>query len=174
MKSNFLLIAFVSVIGFFISAQDVKANPDPAYKVDLVSKNATASGRVDLKYEGYQYLRNKTTAMLDNKIASQSVRAKELGLVPQGGYITVTIERDTIDAADTKWFEYVVVKDGKVIQRVMGEKSIPEMPLDADDPWWSLDVFRLDRPIKSGITVYVVDTLQGGRDQFIITRKSLK
>jgi len=124
-------------------------------------------GYVQIKYFDYDFQYNKELAKLNDRMASNGEIEKLKSSISKGGYIVIEVYRLTIGAANTKWFEFIIKDGKKEIYRKKGRTAIANVPLD-NKYWWGSDVIFLPVEIRDKITLYVVDGVMGGRDEFII------
>ncbi len=77
----------------------------------------------------------------------------------KGGSIRLSIERPTIDAADTRFFS-IIIKDKNENEkyRVDLPSDIPETP-NSNDYWWNIRSEWIPERIEKPFFVYVVDRL---------------
>lgn len=100
--------------------------------------------------------------------ANRMVEASTDGL-PQGR-ILIHYEALSIGAANTKWLEYVVLKDGAEVYREAGRDQIANLPRGSGGParyWWGTDV--VDIPVDAPFELVVISNLDDKRDTFRIT-----
>ena len=82
----------------------------------------------------------------------------ELQLLPKGGLIKIEVLSNTIDSANTKWWEYIVLSlNGKVIMRKRGSDTLPNYTKSRiDNVWWSdTDVFSLQNDVGRPFKKYI-------------------
>ena len=82
----------------------------------------------------------------------------EFQLLPKGGLIKVEVFSNTIDSANTKWWEYIVLSlNGKVIMRKRGSDTLPNYTKSRiDNVWWSdTDVFSLQNDVGRQFKKYI-------------------
>lgn len=126
---------------------------------------------VGIEYKDYQTVYNDRVTELDNRLADENTRRSEIDAISEGGMIIITIKRYTIEAANTSNFEYVIFENDIEIFRQNGEPSVPDYYIDSGGTttWSNIEVISLPHAIKDSITLYVIDNLGGGRDEFKIT-----
>ena len=129
----------------------------------------TRYGNVSIEYKSNKVLRDEKLKALDNRLADDATKRRELASIPDGGIIFICIRRLTIGAANTNYFEYVIKEGDREVYRASGDNDIPEIPSSARGLWWNTDVIYVMNDFEN-ITLYVIDKLLGGRDQFIVTK----
>lgn len=129
---------------------------------------------VGIEYKDYQTVYNQRVTELDNRLADEKTRRSEIGTISEGGMIIITIERSTIESANTSNFEYVIFENDVEIFRQYGTPSVPNYTINSSGSttWWNIEVIYLPNAIKDSITLYVIDNLGGGRDEFKIISPS--
>ena len=129
---------------------------------------------VGIEYKDYQTVYNERVNELDNRLADEKTRRSEIDTISAGGMIIITIQRYTIEAANTRNFEYVIFENDVEVFRQHGTPSVPNYTVNSSGTttWWNIEVISLPNVIKDNITLYVIDNLGGGRDEFKITSPS--
>jgi hypothetical protein len=107
---------------------------------------------------------------LKNRMTPDYEIEKAISEIPSGGFITIKIFRASIGAANTKYFEYVLVKDGIEILRRSGSDNIAETPIYPSFMWRNLSIISVSQKLENRITLYVIDNLGSTRDVYEITR----
>ena len=126
-------------------------------------------GRVSIKYEDHEESKRKVFADSANRMSSQSVIDYEINKIPEGGYITVLIERSSIRSANTNNFQFITEVDGWQIYNQAGGNSIANVPGNTG-MWWNIEVIPIDRSLVRELKLYVSDRITGGRDEFTIIK----
>ncbi len=126
--------------------------------------------RTRVEYESYDYMVNDLQEKAKVKMWTQDKIDNEITRLPKGGYILVHVSGITIDAANTKWWEYIVqTMDGKEILRKRGDNDIPEYSTSQyGTTWWNIDGFSLPVDVGDTFKVYVIDNLSNKRSGFIV------
>ena len=114
--------------------------------------------RARIEYSSYKKLVNDTKKNAKLRMWTQNKINSEFQLLPKGGLIKVEVFSNTIDSANTKGWEYIVLSlNGKVIMRKRGSDTLPNYTKSRiDNVWWlDIDVFSLQndvgRPFKKFI-----------------------
>ena len=82
--------------------------------------------RARIEYSSYKKLVNDTKKNARLRMWTQNKINSEFQLLPKGGLILIHVSSNTIDSANTKWWEYIVLSlNGKVIMRKPGSDTIP-------------------------------------------------
>ncbi|MDF1644545.1 MAG: hypothetical protein P1U80_10215 [Pseudomonadales bacterium] len=130
-------------------------------------------GGVTIEYKDNNFLRTEVTKTMNNRMSSESELKEALENLPQGGRIQIHYEALTIDAANPKWLEYVLLKDGKEIYRRKGRDSIANRPISYSGGvgfWWNIDVLDINAPIEFPVELVVVSNLKNERDTFKLSK----
>jgi len=128
---------------------------------------------VTIEYRDYQDVLKNMIKNIDNRLGDDEEKKEAALAIPKGGYIYVEIERATLEAANTKWFEFVILKHGKNIYREKGKSKIPNTP-SSNRRWWNVQLVPIENVINDEITFYVIDNVLGGRDEFVIKSPNLQ
>lgn len=84
------------------------------------------------------------------------------------GRVFVTYDGVSIEGANTKWLEYVILKDGKEVLRKTGRDQVPDYEVDTyGTSWWSME--SLDVPVQPPFELVVISNLKNKRDTFTIS-----
>jgi hypothetical protein len=128
-----------------------------------------SANNVKLEYNDYQWFVLDLKSKAKTELLPDEVLKKQIAVLPQGGAITVYLERSTIEAANSKYC-LIIVSDlnGTEIFRSSGRDKIADVPISAGGPWRNLSVAFLPKPIEDGINVRVVDTLFNTYAEFSI------
>tara|TARA_R110000823_G_scaffold246948_2_gene370812 strand:+ start:5102 stop:5617 length:516 start_codon:yes stop_codon:yes gene_type:complete len=129
-------------------------------------------GGVHIEYRDPEFLESEIKAQMENRMASDSELQQALGRIPEGGRILVRYEALTIEAANTKWLEYVLFKDDEEIYRRSGRNKIAQVPTSYSGGigfWWNIDSVDLHQPITAPFELVVVSNLKEQRDTFKIS-----
>jgi len=173
-------IIFVILAAFFMTScggprksRHFSTNGNGYFIQHVPNKTATY-GFVNLEYKDHKFITAKELKSLKNRRASAAEIEKALTVLPKGGAFYIFIERLTIDAANTRWFEYIIEQDGKEIYRSKGKPKVPNTPLNTalDRTWWNTDVIALRKKYELPLTLYVIDNINDDRDVFVISDKS--
>jgi hypothetical protein len=125
-------------------------------------------GGVYIEYRDKAFLETEKRKEMSNKMAPESETKAALDRIPKGGRIIVTYESLTLEGANTKWLEYIVIQNGKEILRRKGKDDIAEVPR-ASGMWWNVDVVDIKDPIAMPFEFIVVSNLVTKRDTFVIS-----
>ena len=147
----------------------LSGNKGNGYDIKRTS-NSNSYGSVSIEYKDHKLLLDEKTVKLKNKFASESEINNAASNIPLGGKVIIRIYRSTIGAANTKYFLYVFTKDGKEIFRRKGYNSIAEVPSSGGGMWWNISEVSIPEYFGNEITLFVVDELSGGRDEFTIKK----
>ena len=148
----------------------IPTNIGNGYKIE--QDREIYGGGVKIEYRDNALLKQKVALSQETRMAPAAETDEKLESLPKG-MIILTYEALTIDAANTKWLEYVVLKDGKEIARRKGLNQVPEVPNRGSSGvgyWWSTDAVSItvDPPFQ----LLVIDTLDGKRDTFTISPRA--
>ena len=109
---------------------------------------------------------------------SQNKLNSEIKLLPKGGLILIHVSGNTIDRANTKWWEYIVLSlNGKEILRNRGSNSIPNFTTSrrtSATEWWNIDDLPLTNDNSQPFKVFVIDILGNKRSGFIVYPNMVK
>jgi len=136
-------------------------------------KNTKTKGRVSIEYKSFDILLAENIVRLRNELVPESeVKVRAYEGVPRGGAFTINIERQTIKAANTKHFTYVVINNGIEILRAEGLDKIANVPTTPKGMWWNVSAITLKQALSGDIKVIVIDKINVGRDEFVIIEPS--
>ncbi|MAC14060.1 MAG: hypothetical protein CL539_05190 [Alcanivorax sp.] len=106
-------------------------------------------------------------------MASEQQTHEAISRLPEGGQIIVHYQQLTIESANTKWLEYVVMADEKEIYRRQGSNDIASRPTNYSGGigyWWNVvDIVNLNQPISFPFDFVVISNLATKRDTFTIS-----
>jgi len=137
------------------------------YRITEISNQT----RSEVKFEDAELLRARAVRNLRARLSTDEEieRAKQRKYKEQ---IIVTTRGTTIGFADPENYEFIILKDGKVVQRQKGLHSVSRTP-DVDGLWWDTVIVTLDEPIESAVTLVVVrKVVESQRDEYRIEKRS--
>lgn len=169
MKNTLLLLICLQLWG----CAALSGNKGNGYEI-ISTSNPNAYGSVSVEYKDHKLLLSEKITKLRNKFATESEINNASKNIPLGGQVIIRIYRSTIGAANTEYFLYVFTKDGKEVFRRKGYDSIANVPSTSGGMWWNLSVVNIEESFDNEITLYVIDELLGGRDEFIIKKPVIK
>ncbi|MCW4469104.1 hypothetical protein OGH69_09025 [Flavobacterium sp. MFBS3-15] len=148
-----------------IEAQGIKG-----YKVKLISGKHKYGGTTELKYtslvQEIENLKKESAKEMwsEDKLKSETDILKRSA---KGGIVMLTVERSTIDAANSDMFSIIVKdKDEKEIYREDFDSNVAEV---SSSVWWNINNSFIPSKVKAPFYVYVVDGLQDAPFKFEIT-----
>ena len=165
MKNIILVLLSFHLLG----CVTLSGNKGNGYDITKIS-NKNSYGSVSIEYKAHKLLLDEKSEKLKNRFASESEINNAASNIPLGGQVIININRSTIGAANTEYFLYVFTKDGKEVFRQKGYDSIAEVPSSPGGMWWNLSVVNIKEDFDSEITLFVIDELSGGRDEFTIKK----
>lgn len=165
MKNFILVLLSFQLLG----CVNLYGNKGNGYDITKIS-NMNSYGWVSIEYKAHKLLLEEKIEKLKNKFASESEVNNAASNIPLGGRVIIHINRSSIGAANTKYFLYVFTKDGKEVFRQKGYDSIAEVPSSSGGMWWNLSGVNIQEDFDSEITLFVIDELSGGRDEFTIKK----
>ena len=131
-----------------------------------------------IEYKSYNKLVNDIKKKAKLRMWSQNKLNSEIKLLPKGGLILIHVSGNTIDRANTKWWEYIVLSlNGKEILRNRGSNSIPNFTTSrrtSDTEWWNIDDLPLTNDNSQPFKVFVIDILGNKRSGFIVYPNMVK
>jgi len=130
-------------------------------------------GGVHIEYRDQEFLKEEVRKQMENRMASEADLQLALDQVPAGGRILVHYQATTVEAANTKWLEYVVLKDGEQIYRKQGTNQTGEVPTSYSGGigfWWNMDVVDLKGQIGTPFELAVISNLRDERDIFRVSK----
>lgn len=163
-------IAALSGCASLNEAMGLPVNKGNGYLITQDKKNH--GGSVTIEYRDKTLLESETRAEMSNRMASESETLDKISRLPDGGRIFINYEQLTIEAANTKWLEYVVLKDGVEVFRRKGSNSIAKVPKSsssANRRWWNIDVLGIPKPLGKTFQLIVINNLENKRDTFTIS-----
>ena len=131
-----------------------------------------------IEYKSYKNLVNDIKKEAKLRMWSQNKLNSEIKLLPKGGLILIHVSGNTIDRANTKWWEYIVLSlNGKEILRNRGSNSIPNFTTSrrtSATEWWNIDDLPLTNDNSQPFKVFVIDILGNKRSGFIVYPNMVK
>ena len=167
-----LFIGGCGVLSYDKPLPDGFNDDNEMYSIGYSSTVPRVLGDVNIAYHDNRNMVANKLAKMSNKMAPDREIKRAIKELPKGGMIAVSLERRSIDSANTENFEYIIVNsNGKQVLRKKGEFDIPHSTYG--EKWLNSDVIYVPYKIEIGdyITFYVIDNLYGYRDKFIIKRK---
>lgn len=144
-----------------------------SYVITKISGRHKYSGKTMVSYQNFIQLTKETLSEGEKEMWSKTKIKEELSDIKSkpGGQIRLDVTRITIDAADLEYFTIIVKdKNEKELFRKELDSSIP-YPERSSDDWWNIGIISLDKIIKSGFYIYVVDELVDEVHKFEVTPK---
>lgn len=129
-------------------------------------------GGVHIEYRDKAFLENEVRTEMSNRMAPEAELQAALNRVPAGGRVLITYEKLTLEAANTKWLEYVVLENGVEVFRRKGRDKIAQVPKSSSGGirfWWSIDSVDLPNPIGKPFEFIVISNLDNKRDTFTVS-----
>lgn len=125
-------------------------------------------------YIGIDYLTKpevleKIKTRLDRRDANPDDYQKAYDKVPEGGHLILKIGRYDLMHANTRWYTYLVIRDGEPIIDREGEEGIPNIK-GRDGLWWNEVIVPLKRPVEDRIGVRIADTNKNLSYEFEVVR----
>ena len=127
--------------------------------------------RARIEYSSYKKLVNDIKKKAKLRMWTQKKINYEIQSLPKGGLILIHVSSNTIDSANTKWWEYVVLSlSGKVIMRKLGSDTIPNFTTSRSSAtvWWNTDGLPLTNDVGQQFKVFVIDIIGSKRSGFIV------
>ena len=124
-----------------------------------------------IEYKSYKNLVNDIKKEAKLRMWSQNKINYKIQSLPRGGNILIHVFSNTIDSANTKWWEYIVLSlNGKEILRKRGSNNIPNFTTSRTSAtiWWNIDVVPLTNDNSQPFKVFVIDILSKKRSGFIV------
>ena len=133
--------------------------------------------RARIEYSSYKKLVNDTKKNAKLRMWTQNKINSEFQLLPKGGLIKIEVFSNTIDSANTKWWEYIVLSlSGKVIMRKHGSDTLPNYTKSRiyNNVWSDTDVLPLTNDVGQQFKVFVIDIKGSKRSGFIVYPNMVK
>ena len=131
-----------------------------------------------IEYKSYKNLVNDIKKEAKLRMWSQNKINYKIQSLPRGGNILIHVFSNTIDSANTKWWEYIVLSlNGKEILRNHGSNSIPNFTTSrrtSATEWWNIDDLPLTNDNSQPFKVFVIDILGNKRSGFIVYPNMVK
>ena len=124
-----------------------------------------------IEYKSYKNSVNDIKKEAKLRMWSQNKINYKIQSLPRGGNILIHVFSNTIDSANTKWWEYIVLSlNGKEILRKRGSNNIPNFTTSRTSAtiWWNIDVVPLTNDNSQPFKVFVIDILSKKRSGFIV------
>jgi hypothetical protein len=138
----------------------------------ILDQNATCCDSIE--YKPYELLVSETKRFAQNQLLDNRQTELKLASLPKGGKIISTIRRSTIDAANTKYFTFILMDSDREILREEGYDRWPQIPSSGSDLWRNIHVTNLSDPFGEDLTIFIVDNVMRTRNEFKILRPSAK
>ena len=135
--------------------------------IEVIENKAKAR----IEYKSYNKLVNDIKKKAKLRMWSQNKINYKIQSLPRGGNILIHVFSNTIDSANTKWWEYIVLSlNGKEILRKRGSNKIPNFTTSRTSAtiWWNIDVVPLTNDNSQPFKVFVIDILSNKRSGFIV------
>ena len=130
-----------------------------------------------IEYKSYKNLVNDIKKEAKLRMWSQNKINYEIQSLPKGGLILIHVSSNTIDSANTKWWEYIVLSlNGKEILRKRGSNNIPNFTTSRTSAtiWWNIDVVPLTNDNSQPFKVFVIDILSNKRSGLVVYPNMVK
>ena len=139
--------------------------------------------RARIEYSIYKKLVNDTNKNAKLRMWTQNKINSEFQLLPKGGLIKIEVFSNTINSANTKWWEYIVLSlNGKVIMRKRGSDTLPNDTKSREvsfegrligNVWWDTDVLPLTNDVGQQFKVFVIDIIGSKRSDQVKDKTAL-
>ncbi len=113
-------------------------------------------GYIGIKYLTHEMEKEKISILLSKKNASREDFEKAYKRIPEYGYIVLSIGRQDLMHANTKWYSCTVKKNGNTVFDYRGKEGIPNIK-GRDGNWWNIVKLPVNNEIDSELTVYIKD-----------------
>jgi len=113
-------------------------------------------GYIGLTYLTRPEVLDQIKTRLDKRNADAAEYEKASSKVPDGGHLILNIGRKDLMHANTRWYAYAVIRDGKAVIDRKGAEGIPNIK-GRDGNWWNVLEIPLKQPIDDRIEVRVTD-----------------
>ena len=151
------------------------AEPEPekpvriSYPVLPQERYEDGHGYIGLEYLTRPDVLERIKSRLDKRNARADEYVKEYEKVPPGGHLVVDIGRKDLMHANTRWYDFTIIKDGKTIIRRNGVEGIPNIK-GRDGNWWNEVIIPLEPVIEESIEVRIADRKQNLDYVFSVVR----
>lgn len=131
-----------------------------AWANGLKTTCATFTGNTAIAYESPVVIADR-----ERKAAAVAFREADVSGIPPNGAVAIRIDRGSLDAADLRWFEVVVQRDGEIVYRRDPAPDLPQVPGGSPGgPAWWWNTMWIPLPDGPGpFVVWVVDHAQTTR-----------
>ena len=162
--------------------EEALVNPKLSIGQRLLSHGSTIEvienkTKARIEYKSYNKLVNDIKKKAKLRMWSQNKLNSEIKLLPKGGLILIHVSGNTIDRANTKWWEYIVLSlNGKEILRKRGSNQIPNFTTSRTSAttWWNIDDLPLTNDNSQPFKVFVIDILSNKRSGIIVYPNMVK
>lgn len=113
-------------------------------------------GYIELEYLTRPEVIEKITMSLDRRNADTDEYQKAYDKVPPGGHLYLNIGRQDLMHANTRWYSYSVIREGKAVIDKRGAEGIPNIK-GRDGNWWNVITIPLKTAIDERIEVQIKD-----------------
>lgn len=124
-----------------------------------------------VEYKSYNSLLHDLKQKAQLNMWSRVKMKQEMNYLPKNGYIIISIAGSTIDSANTKYWTYIITKNGKEIMRQNGSDSIPSFSTSEYGlAWYNTDIFPVPNRVNDKFKVYIINNSSetASRSAFIV------
>lgn len=148
--------------------------PDPEYgiryRVIPAENYSSPGGFMDVVYKTRAQLEEELNESFAEGEFSEEDYSRKKSRLPGAGRIFVTLGREDITNAISRWFTFTCTYNGKTIFRKRGTEDIPYV-YGTDKLWWNDKSFDLDTDWDNELNLEIADSYQNRIYYFRIVRE---
>lgn len=165
---HLLLILLLLPLG--LMAQELPRHKKPAKTQDKEIYDLTRNNGTAIGYETPAELAANFEKEAQLNMWTDQDKQTKKATLPAGGVLRLGIMRQTLGAADTKFFTVVVRNEkGEEVLRKELESSVPSyLPVAGVSFYRNLALLPIQEPLKTGYTVYVIDAVLQRRHEYLV------
>lgn len=170
MRFAILLLAALTGCASLNQMMGISTNQGNGYKIS--QERQIYGGGAKVEYRDRDFVKAEIIQAQRNRMAPQAETDQLLEAIPAGGRVILTWEALTVEAGNTKWLEYIILKNGEEVYRGRGNNQVPELPDRSLGNtvafWWNIDT--IDVPVEPPFELVVVSLIDKKRDIFSVSR----
>lgn len=143
------------------------------YKVTRISGSNKNGETTKVVYKSCTQLIAETNEKSQREMWTQEKLQDRINYIKSssiGGRIILSIERLSLESANTKWFTIIVKNhDEEELFRQTLDSYVPDLEDKIDDYWWNMGTASINKKLKTPFYVYVVESGAKAPFKFEIT-----
>lgn len=124
----------------------------------------------EVKWENHSELVSDLKQKSKREMWTEDELERKLTALPDGGYLYITVKALTIDAANPKYWRFIVQDhNGNEILRQDGDDVVANYEVTGTETIWSsIDLVGVDQRLDKSFNVFVIDRVDSQRFEFTI------